>query len=176
MSRPESLPWYRYFWPWFIVALMGSAVLASVVTVFLAFSGQDSLVRSDWYREGTAINQRLELEREASRLGVEATLRIENSAGEISIELPSETLRSLRTLRLELSHPTQAERDRTFFLSRTSHGDFRAALGQPIEGRWYATLAPAEEDASGSVPAGSWQLSQRITLPAPDGIQLGTKR
>lgn len=36
MDRKDTQPWYRYFWPWFIIVLLGSAVCASLYTVYLA--------------------------------------------------------------------------------------------------------------------------------------------
>jgi len=38
MSDEEIQPWYRHFWPWFIIVLLGSAVTASLYTVYLAVS------------------------------------------------------------------------------------------------------------------------------------------
>ncbi len=175
MDPSESLPWYRYFWPWFIVILLGSSVLASLAIVLLAFSMPDPLVRDDWYQEGTAINRRLELEREAQRLGVEATLQIDELTGELSIELRGNAVESVRTLRLELSHPTRAERDQILTLPRTPLGDYRVFLAQPLRGRWYATLSSKPEGSEGA-GGGSWRLSQLVTLPAPDGLRLGAER
>ena len=36
MSNVDSKPWYCYFWPWFVIALLGSAVSASLYTLYLA--------------------------------------------------------------------------------------------------------------------------------------------
>lgn len=36
MTDEQIKPWYRHFWPWFIIALLGSAVSASLYTVYLA--------------------------------------------------------------------------------------------------------------------------------------------
>ena len=44
---PESgqfLPWYKQFWPWFIIALPASVVVASFFTLWLAVSNPDPLV------------------------------------------------------------------------------------------------------------------------------------
>jgi len=43
----EDLPWYRQFWPWFIIALPAAAVIASFITLWLAISNPDHLVVDD---------------------------------------------------------------------------------------------------------------------------------
>jgi hypothetical protein len=43
----QNLPWYRQFWPWFIIALPASAVVASFITLWLAISRPDPLVIDD---------------------------------------------------------------------------------------------------------------------------------
>lgn len=40
----ENLPWYKQFWPWFIIALPASVVIASFFTLWLAISNPDQLV------------------------------------------------------------------------------------------------------------------------------------
>lgn len=43
----QDLPWYRQFWPWFIIALPASAVVAGFITLWLAVSNPDHLVVDD---------------------------------------------------------------------------------------------------------------------------------
>ena len=38
MRDEDIQPWYRHFWPWFIIVLLASAVSASLYTVYLAVS------------------------------------------------------------------------------------------------------------------------------------------
>ena len=33
---PAPAPWYRHFWPWFIIAMLSSAVIGSLVSAYLA--------------------------------------------------------------------------------------------------------------------------------------------
>jgi len=35
------LPWYRHFWPWFVLALLASAVAGSLVSAYLAVHTSD---------------------------------------------------------------------------------------------------------------------------------------
>jgi hypothetical protein len=47
----QDLPWYRQFWPWFIIALPASVVVASFITLWLAISNPDPLViKVDYYQ------------------------------------------------------------------------------------------------------------------------------
>ena len=43
----EGVPWYRQFWPWFIIALPASAVIASFITLWIAISNPDGMVLTD---------------------------------------------------------------------------------------------------------------------------------
>ena len=49
-TKPEQghdIPWYRQFWPWFIIALPTAAVVASFFTLWLAISQPDYMVVDD---------------------------------------------------------------------------------------------------------------------------------
>ncbi|MBP6382753.1 MAG: FixH family protein, partial [Pseudomonadales bacterium] len=63
MSEPA--PWYRQGWPWFLILLPLSVVIACFVTLYLALKTDEALVRDDYYKEGLAINRRLEEESNA---------------------------------------------------------------------------------------------------------------
>jgi len=48
VQAPEMIePWYKQFWPWFIIALPASVVIASFFTLWLAISNPDHLVVTD---------------------------------------------------------------------------------------------------------------------------------
>jgi len=47
LAPGEGVPWYKQFWPWFIIALPASVVVASFVTLWLAISNPDHLVVND---------------------------------------------------------------------------------------------------------------------------------
>ena len=59
-------PWYRQFWPWFLMALPGAAVIGGITTVIVATIDRDGLVKDDYYKEGLAIN------RDLARANIEA--------------------------------------------------------------------------------------------------------
>jgi len=86
MTRTDSKPWYRQFWPWFLIAIPFSSVVMGVVMINLAISGKDSLVREDWYKDGMAINQRLDKQLKAKELGIKAELTLDKSSGDLFLD------------------------------------------------------------------------------------------
>lgn len=52
-------PWYRQFWPWFIIALPCAAVVGSIATAIIASKDGVNLVAEDYYKQGKEINQDL---------------------------------------------------------------------------------------------------------------------
>ena len=40
----DTEPWYKQFWPWFIIALPLTAVIASVATLLIAINNPDYIV------------------------------------------------------------------------------------------------------------------------------------
>ena len=40
----DTKPWYKQFWPWFIIALPLSAVIASIATFVIALQNPEHLV------------------------------------------------------------------------------------------------------------------------------------
>jgi len=41
LTAAPTVPWYRQFWPWFVIALLSSAVAGSLVSAYLAVHTTD---------------------------------------------------------------------------------------------------------------------------------------
>ena len=56
-KKPEAPvePWYRQGWPWFLIALPATAVVAGIATLVIAAKTFDGMVVDDYYKEGQAI-------------------------------------------------------------------------------------------------------------------------
>ncbi|MAZ70896.1 FixH family protein [Porticoccus sp.] len=156
-------PWYRQFWPWFLIALPGSVVIASLVTVYIAFSGADSLVVDNYYRDGLAINQVLEQDRRAEALGLSAELRLDATSGELFVTI--DTVHPLpEQLALLLFHPTDSKRDREMLLTEITGGHYRTDLNQPLLSRYYLRVLPE--------PDRDWRLVGELNFATADQIIL----
>jgi len=145
MSRqlpPEdTTPWYRQFWPWFLIMLPASMVVAALSTVFVAFSGADDLVDDQYYQDGLAINQELDKREQAEALGITASLEVTGDEVRVHTQGPAGTER----LRLLLSHPMEADRDFQVMLIESTPGDYRGRLAAGVAPRWHWTLEPATD-------------------------------
>lgn len=161
-SETLPTPWYRQFWPWFLIALPASAVIAGIATLIIAMHEPDGLVEDDYYKAGLAINQVLKRDRQAARLGVSALVRRDPEQGWVAVELMSREPLNIASLRLRLLHATRENFDRELELLREADGIFRARLGDVPAGAWNLQLQPIDS---------SWRLTGRMSL-----LELGQTR
>lgn len=143
MTREETapLPWYRQFWPWFLIALPASVVVASMFTIWLATRSPNPMVVDDYAKIARSIELRQERDLAAAALGVAAEIRFVPGAGLVEVRLTPESLQP-ESLQLRLSHPLVAERDRIVDLVKVP-GGWSGQLPAP-EGRWYVQLYPGD--------------------------------
>lgn len=146
MDESETEPWYRQFWPWFLICLPASAVIASLYTVSLALRTTDSLVVTADTGMDVIAERHLAAERRARELGLSANLDIDSDTGAIRATLRSEHEAAWPSaIELQFSHPAFAERDSAVILSASMPD----ADGNPVwsghvvdvpPGRWYVVL------------------------------------
>ena len=55
MNRTDSRPWHRQLWPWLLMLPPAGAVIGGLVTLYLAITRPDPLVRPDCVRDGVTI-------------------------------------------------------------------------------------------------------------------------
>lgn len=156
----ESKAWYKQFWPWFIIGLLSSVVIASLVTVRIAFKNPDALVSDDYYKEGLAINQRLEQDQNAIKQQLTAQIMLDGS--ELSVELAGNELEEVTALQLQFTHPLNSEKDMRLVLSRQSGLRFVGRLEAPITERYYLTISDTQE---------RWRLRKQIPSLQQGGSQ-----
>jgi hypothetical protein len=166
MDREDTKPWYRQFWPWFIIALPASAVVGGLTTVWIAMQTTDSLVvRSDDGMQVVA-ERRIIAERLAQELNLAAAIDIDLESGAILAAMRSGDLQTVpAALQLEFSHPAFADRDQRIALSRAPSDQ----AGNPVwsghfvnipTGRWYVSLTSDDEWRL----SGEWQGEAQLTL------------
>ena len=157
-------PWYTQFWPWFLIALPATAVVASIASLVIAVRNADTLVREDWSDAGENINAEIALEHEATTRGVSAVVRLEPAANRVSVELVGTGVADVPRLSLELRHPTDATRDFSSLLDPDGSGVFTGdAASARLTGSWYLTIAPSDR---------AWLLRKRVWLAADEPARI----
>lgn len=155
MNNTDTKPWYRQFWPWFLIAIPFSSVVMGVIMINLAMSGKDSLVRQDWYKDGMAINQRMDKQNKAQELGIQATLTLDKESGDLFLETHNLDLRKDNQLALNLIHPTLEGKDRALTLYLAPDNRFYAKLDFQPQGYYYLLLTPT---------SGEWEIESSVNF------------
>jgi len=159
----DDLPWYRQFWPWALIALPATAVIGSMITIYLAVSDADGLVKDDYYKEGLAISNDLAKESKARQLGLEAQVRFAPEGRTLEVALKGTGVSGLPFLDVQLFHPTRQGHDRLVRLPAQGKGIFALPQTPPEAANWHVTITP---------PNGDWTLKGRMRLPEQTQVMI----
>ncbi|MCL5041071.1 MAG: FixH family protein [Gammaproteobacteria bacterium] len=161
MHKHDSIPpWYKQFWPWFILGILIFAVIIGLGLLFIALTNQDAMVRDNYYREGRAINMHLGRDQMARELSLRAEFTIDELTGDISLQLEGGLDPMPQRLQLDLIAPTLAHLDRSSLLTRISGNQYRGQLDEGVAGRLYIDLHdPDRPGDDGWRLAGEKQIS-----------------
>lgn len=147
-AAPAALCWYRHPWILLVVSIPVMAIIMSLTTVYLAVSGQDTLVRDNFYKDGLAINQELDGEKRAQQLGITARIVVDDRAGQVTVQL-SGYQDFPAQLELAILHPTRAEQDQDVVLTHGGNGLYTGVMHATTAGHYHLQLASAAQQ---------WQL------------------
>ncbi len=159
----HSKPWYREPWPWLLMSLPLTAVIAGVATVIIAFQTADGLVVGDYYKAGLAINQTLARDDVARAAQLAATFKSEG--GVLMLRLDGRLPVYPKQLLLTLAHPTRQGMDQTLTLQHAGGGRYRAVMPVMPAGKWHAQLVDA---------ASTWRLSGVVHTPINQPLTLSS--
>ena len=164
-SLPDSdmLPWYRYTWPWVLIAIPFAAVLFGILMIYMVTLYPDDLMVDNYYKEGMAINQSLAMDAAAQALNVEAVLlKVDAEQIQFAVQGVTDSV-----VVLELFHVTNQALDQKWLLypepdALESNTLIYTAISEGIEvplsmqGVWYLQLSGADDH---------WRLRERIKTP-----------
>lgn len=175
MNPEIAKPWHKQFWPWFLIALPGAVIIASIGTAILAFRTSDSLVQENPYRAGLAVNQSLELDKNASALQLRGKISLDSENGEVRVSLNNADI-ARQQLTLELLHASDAQQDITLVLQPAPQGDWLGHLPQALIGQWYVRLSnKSGENKTATNSAVLWRLQDSVLLGAADKASSSTE-
>jgi hypothetical protein len=165
-SLQEQPPWYRQFWPWFLIGLPLCVVIAGFNMLYIALKYPHSMVDDQYYKEGLAINQSLDQDRRAAELNVAAEIVFQPFGGTetayVVVSL-SGLANYPERLSLLLLHPGSQSLDQTLDLKQIEAEQYSARLTQQYQHSYYLRLQPVDK---------SWRLNGKINFQNGGGTAL----
>jgi len=158
---PQSSPWYRQFWPWLIISILGWGVVSSTITLTVALRNPPQMMTGDYEKLGKALVDTHRRADRAEALGLAGRLTLDEAswmltlAADDSGALPD-------TLLLRIQHPVDAGQDRQILLRREAEHAYRAA----------AEAVPPRGRVIVSDTAQTWWISSNYRV-ADSGLEIG---
>jgi uncharacterized protein len=160
----QHKPWYRHPWVWLLIALPATAVVAGMISLYLAITTSDGLVVDDYYERGKAINRDLARDQAALAHQLKARLDLDQAGHRVVLILQSHDYVLPRQPRLSFLHPTQQGFDQHVVLDRVSEGQYSGRIRELKRGKWYVQLE-----------ADDWRLSGRLYIPLSAPVVLSPR-
>lgn len=154
-------PWYKQFWPWFLLLFPIGVIVASFSTLYIFTQNSVSLVTEDYYKEGKAINLDLTKIKVAKELGLAADIRSQNTS--VEIKLNKGKLKQYPALMVNFAHRTLANQDFSQTLSADAQGVYRFQSEHSIQGPWHIKIQPHDN---------AWLIQGKISFPSQTFIKI----
>ncbi len=148
-------PWYKQFWPWFLIALPLSVVVGTLYTVAIFSQNSVNLVAEDYYKKGKGINIDLSKINVARDLGLNAAVSSQDN--DIVIRFEKGRLDHFPAITASFTHRTLPDRDFQKLLTADASGNYRLSLDHEVQGPWFVELQPHNE---------AWLVQGRVTFPS----------
>jgi len=137
-----------------MIALPMSAVIAGMITIYLAVTTSDGRVVDDYYKRGKAINRVLARDAAAARYQLRASIDLDLRDNHMQLQLESATAVLPKLLTFSLLHPTQPGHDQIIILRHAGDGFYSGGIDEVARGNWYLQLE-----------ADDWRLSGSMQIP-----------
>ncbi len=163
MTHNEIEPWYRQFWPWFLIALPLTAVIGGIVTIWIAVTNQTGLVSESYYQEGLSINEKLEQDRFAKQAQLATTILFSEENQLLTVHLSGD-IPLPGSLSLKLASSFDPNLDKDFQLQRLDQQIlYQVPYSGSSPGRYYLSVVP---------PDNRWRLKKEIQLPMKNPVHI----
>ncbi|CAK4067950.1 MULTISPECIES: FixH family protein [Vibrio] len=154
-------PWYKQFWPWFLIILPLTVVVWTIITVIVFSQNSVSLVTEDYYKKGKGINIDISKINVAKDLGLSASVSSEGNT--VIIQFEKGQLEHYPALTAMFAHRTLPDRDFSQLLTSDAQGFYRLNLDAELQGPWFIELTGHDK---------KWLVQGRVTFPSSTPVYL----
>lgn len=153
----SASPWYKQFWPWFIISVPLSAIVACITMLVYMSDKGPSMVVDDYYKKGKSINLELSKFDRAKALFLHADLTIND--GVVKVFFTKGDVQNAPALKVSFYHKTLKEYDLNMVLTPNAAGAYSGVTEALKDDRYTVFIEPMD---------GSWKLKENIQLPYND--------
>jgi hypothetical protein len=148
-------PWYKEFWPWFLMLFPAAAVVGGIMTYYVAAQNNDGVVEDDYYKQGMSINRTLTRDRAAMAIGLSGQLSL--TGGAATLELSGHVRQWPERLVLRILHPTRSGMDQSVLLESQGGGRYSGPCKVAGANKWNVLLEDEQKTwrLAGHIDAGS---------------------
>ena len=154
MRTSQTTPWYKQFWPWFLISIPLASIILSSTMIHLAITTEHSLVVDEYYKEGKGINRQITKFQEAKVRGIKTRLQFSDDS--VTLTFVDGMPETGEALKLDFHHVTLESKDFVVLLTQDAEGNYRANLEHDTTGKWRITLHPLNDQ---------WRVMHTIALP-----------
>jgi hypothetical protein len=138
-----------------------TSMVLSFTMMNLAFTGKDSMVIDDYYKEGRGINLKIKKLQQARSLNISTKTQV--FADYVEVIFISGEPENGEALILDFYHSTQKFKDFSVTVLRDANGVYRAPLTDNMLGKWQLSLHPFN---------GDWKIQKVVSLPQTNPFDL----
>lgn len=154
ITEPAKRPWYAEPFVWLVIAFPLTAVVAGMITIWIAVKSDDGLVIDDYYKEGLGINRKLERDKLASDYSIKPVLQINREDNKLLLTLTgNEEFNAPEQVSIQLLHSTRSGFDSQFILDKGKLNSYQGPLPELIKGKWYVLIE-----------ADNWRVLEILTI------------
>lgn len=160
LPHEPAKPWYKHFWPWFLISGPALVVVAALISGWIAFHFQDPVLDVNYYQHG---NETLMASGNAKMLGLQAHMTF--SDGKVVVRMTSTNTNSHlpEKIMFSLSHLTRANVDQFSTLALNGK-DYVGEVRLPKSDRWLVSVGDE---------AGTWHLQGAVGFPVEGETVIG---
>lgn len=157
----QTLPWYKQFWPWFILSIPAITVVTCIFFIVYSVQKGPDMVVDDYYKKGKSINLELSKFQKAKALFLHGDLTIDHDL--VSFLFTKGDASKVTALKLSFYHPTLKVNDFEMTLTKNSLGAFTGFSDRITESRYTVFIEPMDQ---------SWKLKESIILPSTEAFKI----
>lgn len=128
MNEAAARPWYREFWVWFFLGILGMGVASGTSVLVIGINNAPQMVTGDYQPLGKVLVDTRKRADRAAELGLSAQLSVDSNLAELVLDanridqLPDQLL-------LRFQHPTDAQRDVSAVARRIDADRWQVQMG-----------------------------------------------